>query len=140
MEIKKTIKVPQSFIFNKIIESGLYDVEKQTGRRPSIKELNDFEYIKKFAQNRTGRIKFDQVIKPEVYAFSTYTDKVAYHTRWELKPNSDGTTEVIVSEKQDSNGLFQKANDMVLGLTVGWLKKRQISAIIDSINRSYNGQ
>ncbi|URZ87297.1 DUF3284 domain-containing protein [Floricoccus penangensis] len=140
MEIKRKIKVPQSFIFSKIIESGLYDIEKHTGFRPSLKELNDYEYTKEFGKNQSGRIKFDQVTKPEVYAFSTYTNRATYHTRWELHPQNDGTTEVVISEKQDSNGFFQKTNDFLTGISLGWLKKRQMNAIVDSISHSYNGQ
>ena len=42
MEIIRTLKVPRQFIFDKLLESGLYDIEKNTGKHPKISSLSGF--------------------------------------------------------------------------------------------------
>lgn len=140
MQINKTIDVPREFVFEKIIDSGLYDIEKQTGKRPKVMNLKGFSYVKTFGKNQKGTIKFDEVTGPSVYAFTTATQRNTYHTRWELHKIDDRTTNIIITEEQISNGFFQKLNDVAVGFLLGRFKKRQINAIIDSINRSYNGR
>ncbi|MEG1531423.1 MAG: DUF3284 domain-containing protein, partial [Lactococcus sp.] len=34
MKISKTINAPVEFVYNQILDSSLYDIEKNTGRRP----------------------------------------------------------------------------------------------------------
>ncbi|GAX48070.1 DUF3284 domain-containing protein [Pseudolactococcus reticulitermitis] len=142
MEIIRTLKVPRQFIFDKIIESGLYDIEKNTGKRPKISSLTGFEYKKKFGakQNQAGRIIFDDVLEPSVYAFTTKTIRNTFVTRWELHKIDDTTTEVVISETLESHGFFQNLNDMMMQIGLGWLKKRQMKAILNNILAAYNGK
>ncbi|MDR1606624.1 MAG: DUF3284 domain-containing protein [Streptococcaceae bacterium] len=141
MEITKTLEVPRQFIFEKIVESGLYDIQKYTGKRPKISALKGFEYKKQFGskQNQAGRIKFDEVVEPSVYAFTTTTIRNTFTTRWELHKIDDRTTDVVISETMVSKGFLQKINDQLMSIGLGYFKKRQMLAILDSISRSYNG-
>lgn len=140
MEINKTIDVPSEFVFEKIIDSSLYDIQKQTGKHPKVMNMTGFSYVKDFGKNQRGTIKFDEVTGPSVYAFTTSTQRATFHTRWELHKIDDRSTTVIITEDQTSNGFFQKLNDTVLGFFLGHFKKRQILAILDSISKAYNGE
>ncbi len=140
MQITKTIDVPREFIFEKIIDSCLYDIERQVGKRPKVMNLTGFSYVKNFGKNQSGTIKFDEVTGPSVYAFTTSTNRNTFHTRWELHKISDRTTDIVITENQTSNGFIQKMNDMVVSLLLGWMKKRQIVAMIDSIQKAYSGK
>lgn len=140
MQINKTIDVPREFIFEKIIESSLYDIQKQTGKRPKVLNMTGFSYVKTFGKNQKGTIKFDEVTGPSVYAFTTSTQRNTFHTRWKLHKIDDRSTTIIITEDRVSNGFIQKMNDMVVGFALGRFKKRQIIAIIDSIQKSYIGK
>nr|WP_252899719.1 DUF3284 domain-containing protein [Lactococcus fujiensis] len=59
----------------KIIDSGLYDIERQTGKRPKVMNMTGFSYVKTFGKNQSGTIKFDEVSGPSVYAFTTTTQR-----------------------------------------------------------------
>lgn len=139
MEIKKKINVPREFIFDKIIDSCLYDIEKQTGKRPKLADLNGFSYVKTFGKNQRGTIKFDEVSGPSVYSFVTSTTKTVYNTRWELQEEEKGSTIVVIKEHQSGSGFFRWLNDMVVGFLLGRLKKRQMIAMIEAIEKSYVG-
>lgn len=142
MKITKTLNVPRRFIFEKILESGLYDIEKNTGKHPKPSSLAGFEYKKKFGakQNQAGRIVIDEVTEPAVYAFTTKTIRNTYTTRWELHEIDDKTTEVVISEDLVSHGFFQNLNDMVMQIGLGWIKKRQMKAILNGISSAYHGK
>ncbi|WP_096818066.1 DUF3284 domain-containing protein [Lactococcus fujiensis] len=140
MEINKTIDVPREFVFEKIIDSGLYDIERQTGKRPKVMNMTGFSYVKTFGKNQSGTIKFDEVSGPSVYAFTTTTQRNTFHTRWELHKIDDRSTNIIITEQQESNGFFQKLNDIAVGFVLGRIKKRQVIAMIDAIEKAYNGR
>ena len=142
MEIIRTLKVPHQFIFDKLLESGLYDIEKNTGKHPKVSSLTGFEYKKKFGakQNQAGKIKIDEVTEPSVYAFTTKTIRNTFTTRWELHKIDDTTTEVVISETLESHGFFQNLNDIMMQIGLGWIKKRQMKAILNNIFQAYNGK
>lgn len=140
MEITKTVDVPREFIFEKIIDSCLYDIQKNTGKRPKVMSLTGFSYTKDFGKNQRGTIKFDEVTGPSVYAFTTSTNRNIFHTRWELHKIDSRTTDVVVTENQSSIGTFQKFNDLIVGLLLGRVKKRRIVSMISSIEQSYTGK
>jgi hypothetical protein len=135
MEIQKTIKAPSEFVFDKIAESGLYDIRQQVHQDPGVKHLTGFEYTKSFGKNKRGRIKFDEVTRPSVYAFSTYTNRQTFHTRWEMTAIDAETTDVKITEGQDSNGFFQSFNDKVMGFVFGRAKKKQMLAILSELEK-----
>ncbi len=140
MKINKTIDAPRDFIFEKIVDSCLFDIEKNTGKRPKIHNLNGFEYTKNFGKNQRGTIRINELLEPSVYDFTTKTNRNTFVTRWELHKIDDRSTEVHIQEQQTSNGFIQMVNDKVVGFFLGRLKKRQMLAVLDNMNRAYNGQ
>ena len=140
MKITKTIDVPRQFIFDKITESSLYDIKQHTGKTPKISSLTGFEYQKKFGKNQSGKIEFDEVTEPSVYAFTTKTNRNTFKTRWELHKIDDQSTDVVIAEESQSSGMVQNINDTIMAFMFGKLKKRQMLAILDEISKAYNGR
>ena len=140
MKITKTIDVPRQFIFDKITESSLYDIKQHTGKTPKISSLTGFEYQKNFGKNQSGKITFDEVTEPSIYAFTTKTNRNTFKTRWELHKIDDQSTDVVIAEESKSSGMVQNINDTVMAFMFGKLKKRQMLAILDEISKAYNGR
>lgn len=139
MKINKTVDAPREFIFEKIIDSCLYDIEKNTGKRPKVRSLSGYEYTKTFGKNQKGTIKINELTDPSIYEFTTKTNRNTFKTRWELHKIDDRSTDIIIEETQSSNGTIQMLNDKFVGLILGRFKKRQMLAVLDNINRAYNG-
>ena len=139
MRIDKIVDAPREFIFEKIIDSCLFDIEKNTGKRPKVRSLSGYEYSKNFGKNQRGTIKITELTDPSIYAFTTKTNRNTFSTRWELHKIDDRSTQVIIEENQTSNGLIQMINDKAVGFILGRFKKRQMVAILDNVNRTYNG-
>lgn len=140
MKITKTIDVPRQFIFDKITESSLYDIKQNTGKTPKISSLTGFEYQKNFGKNQSGKIKFDEVTEPSIYAFTTKTNRNTFKTRWELHKIDDQSTDVVIAEESKSSGMVQNINDTIMAFMFGKLKNRQMLAILDEISKAYNGR
>ena len=139
MRIDKIVDAPREFIFEKIVDTCLFDIEKNTGKRPKVRSLNGYEYNKSFGKNQRGTIKITELREPSIYAFTTKTNRNTFSTRWELHKIDDRSTQVIIEENQSSNGLIQMVNDKAVGFFLGRFKKRQMVAILDNVNRAYNG-
>jgi hypothetical protein len=45
----------------------------------------------------------------------------------------------VISETLESHGFFQNLNDMIMQIGLGWIKKRQMKAILDGITKAYHG-
>ncbi|HAP15901.1 MAG TPA: hypothetical protein DCZ00_07005 [Lactococcus sp.] len=139
MKITKTINAPVEFVYNQILNSSLYDIEKHTGRRPDIKSLSGFEYSKTFGKNQHGTIKIDEVVTATSYAFTTKTIRNTFHTRWSFQPVNGKQTQINIEESRTSSGMIQKLNDMFVGTLLGHWKKRQMVAILNHIEQAYSG-
>lgn len=140
MKIIKTVDVPRQFIFEQIAASSLYDIHQHTGKTPKIASLTGFQYKKTFGKHQSGSIKFDEVMEPVIYAFTTSTNKNIFKTRWELHKIDDKSTDVLITETSQSLGMIQNINDTVMSFMFGKVKKRQMLAILDNISNSYHGR
>ncbi|MGO2267178.1 MAG: DUF3284 domain-containing protein, partial [Vagococcus salmoninarum] len=63
MEIIKQMNVPAAFLYDKIIDSVLFDIRKQTGKSVTKKQLNNFEYVKEYSKNSRAKIKIEKHIE-----------------------------------------------------------------------------
>ncbi|MDR0922066.1 MAG: DUF3284 domain-containing protein [Lactobacillales bacterium] len=138
MEIKRKVNAPAAFIFDKIIDSALFDIRKQTQKSLTRKQLQGFEYVKIFDSKRRAKIKIVEVKTNEIYSIETSTTKNTFKTTYTIQPIDELNCEITCTETMESHGFIQKANDMVLGTLVGWLKKRQIKVMLDAMATAYS--
>lgn len=137
MELKETLRVPATFFFNKIADSALYDVQRHTGKRITRKQLKNFEYIKQFNKNSRAKIKIDDFLEDEKYAFTTSTNKNTFKVSYAIQPLDEKSCKVIYRETMKSYGFLQKINDNTVGLIWGFLRKRRFRSMLKQIEGSY---
>ncbi|WP_086350463.1 DUF3284 domain-containing protein [Candidatus Enterococcus clewellii] len=137
MEIVKKLNVPATYFFDKVIESILFDVNRSTGKKMKPMQLNNFEYVKEFSKNSRAKIKIEKLVENETYAYRTSTVKNEYFAQYTVKPVDENSCEVHYTEKMESFGTLQKMNDAVVGMLIGFLKKRQFKKMLQQIESSY---
>lgn len=137
MEIVKTLNVPAAFIYNKIIDSVLFDIKKHTGDSLNKKQLANYEYVKQFSSNSRAKIKIEKHIENQSYHFRTSTTRNEFVVKYDIKPIDDMHCEVTYFEDMTSHGFMQKMNDMVIGSMIGFLKKRQFKKMLEMMESSY---
>lgn len=137
MEIVKTLNIPASFFYDKVMDSVLFDVRKATGKSVTRKQLKNLEYVKQFSQNSRARIKIEEVIENQSYKFRTSTTKNDYVVHYQIKALDDKTCKVRYTEQMQSYGMLQKLNDMILGTMLMYFKKRRFKKMLVMIEETY---
>lgn len=136
MEIKKTLTIPASVFYEKIIQSVLYDIRRHTDKTLNQDQLADFEYTKTFSKNSRAKIKIEKAEKDRCYSYRTLTVKNEYYACYEIQALDDHSCRIIYKETMDSFGILQKLNDTLLGALTGYFKKRQFIQMIEMIENS----
>ncbi len=137
MEIVKKMNIPAEFFFDKIMESVLYEIDSVTGRKLSVKQLNQFEYVKEFSKVSRAKIKIEKVEPNKAYYFRTSTNRNNFQVKYDITAIDEQTCEVHYQETMESFGTMQKMNDFILGLLLGFFKKRQFKKMLGMIEASY---
>ncbi|MGY3750605.1 DUF3284 domain-containing protein [Vagococcus acidifermentans] len=137
MEIVKQLNVPATFFYEKIIDSVIFDIRKQTGKKVTRQNLTNFEYIKTFSKNSQAKIKIEKHVENRAYHFRTSTTHNDYLVQYDIKPLDDHSCEVVYRESMTSYGFLQKMNDAVMGTLLGFFKKRRFIKMLDMIEAAY---
>lgn len=137
MEIIKQMNVPAAFLYDKIIDSVLFDIRKQTGKSVTKKQLNNFEYVKEYSKNSRAKIKIEKHIENQSYHFRTSTTRNDFLVKYDIQPIDEKTCQVVYQEEMESFGTLQKLNDAATGLLLGFLKKKQFKKMLTMIESSY---
>lgn len=137
MEIVKQMNVPAEFFYKKIIDSVMYDVQEATGQTLKEKQLIGFEYIKKFNEKTSAKIKIEELITDQLYIYRTSTTRNDFTATYQIRPIDEKSCEIQYVEKMDSHGMIQSLNDMVTGVLLSFFKKRQFKQMLAMIEQSY---
>lgn len=137
MEIKKTLNVPAAYFYTQVLNSVLYDVRKHTGKSVAVKDLENYSYVKEFSKNSRAKITIEKLRENEAYHYNTSTTKNTFTAQYNITPLDDSSCEVVYKEEMKSYGALQKINDKVLGLVLGYFKKKQFVNMLEAIEKSY---
>ncbi|MBO0439112.1 hypothetical protein DOK67_0000221 [Enterococcus sp. DIV0212c] len=137
MEIIKKLNIPSTYFYEKMIDSVIFDIRKHTGKTVTPKQLTNFEYTKQFSKSSRAKIKVEKIIENSAYHFTTATTKNNFQVQYEIKKIDDQSCEIHYTETIESFGFMQKMNDAVVGLVLGFLKKRQFKRMLQMIEESY---
>ncbi|MGC6767163.1 DUF3284 domain-containing protein [Enterococcus sp. LJL51] len=137
MEIVKKMNVPATYIYEKILESVIFDVRHNTGETLNRLQLRNFEYIKEYSKNSRAKIKIEKLVDNECYAYKTSTARNDFFAQYEIRPVDEYSCELHYTEKMNSFGTLQKINDTFVGILMGFFKKKQFKNMLQQIENSY---
>lgn len=137
MEIVKKMKIPAGFFYNSVMKSVLFDIREQTGKQLTPEQLNNFSYIKTFSKSSSAKIEIEKVVENEAYHYRTSTTANDYRVQYDIKAIDSENCEVRYTETMESYGFLQKMNDAVLGIVLGFVKKRNFKKMLTMIEESY---
>lgn len=137
LEIQRKLNVPAEYFYDRMIHSVVYDIDQSTGRTLKKSQLEGFEYIKTFSKNNHAKIIIEKMEQNHKYQYRTVTTRNEFIASYEITPVDDQTCEVLYHESMKSIGFIQQANDFVVGLVLGYFKKKQFKAMLEGIEASY---
>ncbi len=136
VKIVKTLNIPASNFYDKVMDSVVFDVRKATGKTLTRKQLQNFEYIKEFSKNSRAKIKIEEVIENQSYQFKTSTTRNEFVARYQIDPIDDKSCKVEYTETMKSFGILQQLNDLLLGTMLMYFKRRQFKKMLEMIEES----
>ena len=137
MNLSRKLNAPGTFIFNKLIESSIHDINASIGVELTPDKLKDFEYSKTFPSGHKATIYIVDIIENELYQFKTTTSIREFLTTYKIKELSNNRCEVTCTEIIESHGPMLKYNDMLTGAVLGWSKRKHLKKVLDSMAASY---
>ncbi len=137
MEIVQKMQVPAGFLYDTIINSVLSDIESHTEKKISEKQLEGFEYTKKFSKYTKAIIKIEEVTKNESYEYRTTSNRNDFSVSYKIRLIDNESCELHYIEKMESFGYLQSLNDTVLGLLWSPMKKKKFKQMLTQIEASH---
>lgn len=140
MKVKQTMNMPIDVLYQKIIQSVLADIKKQTGKQINPNQLSGYQYKKFFSNHSSGMIKIDKADQNEQdaeYAYSTATNRNTFKVSYTLQALENGQTLLTYVEHMGSKGTIQMWNDMIVGAILSIGRKRNLRKMFKGMEASY---
>lgn len=137
MRIEKDLSIPANVFYDQIMDSVIFDIRKATGKTLSRKQLAGFQYVKEFSTTSRAKIEIEEIIENQVYQFKTETTKNEFVARYEVTPLDGKSSKVIYTETMKSHGFMQQLNDMLLGMILGYFKRKQFKKMLSMMEEAY---
>ena len=136
MKYSQKVNAPQDFLYQKMIDSALYDIKQSTGKKVSESQLTGFEYEKKIS-GQTVEMLINEATAPSVYEFTATTSARTHHTRWELTKISELETEIHITDTQGTASVFQLFTDKLMEFLLTKPKRRQMETMLTKMEKEY---
>lgn len=139
MQIEMNVAVPVEYFFDQIIESARFDIQAQTGKRISLRNLRNYTYRKQMGNGQTAHYTITEYDPNGAYAYTMYTGRNRYTVRYVVKCDERGLTQLNYDETITGASKTVDANNRASGLLLGWFRKRRFKKMARAIEQAYNG-
>lgn len=133
MKVEKKLNTSAENFYDKMMDSVIFDVRKATGKSITRKQLKNLTYVKQFSKNSSAKIVIEELVENRIYQFNTSTSRNEFVVRYEITPIDENKCQVIYNENMKSFGFMQQMNDMLLGIMLGFFRKRQFGKMLENM-------
>lgn len=133
MKVEKKLNTSAENFYDKMMNSVIFDIRKATGKTITRKQLKNFSYVKQFTKNSSAKIAIEELVENRIYQFKTSTSRNEFVVRYEIEPIDENRCYVSYNENMKSFGFMQQMNDMLLGIMLGFFRKRQFGKMLENM-------
>ncbi|MCZ2491366.1 DUF3284 domain-containing protein [Dellaglioa carnosa] len=137
MEMEMKLKMPATYLFDQIMESVLYDIHTQTGRKLKRNQLEGFEFTKNFSKTQTAALKVTKIVENESYHFQTENNRNKFEVGYEIIAVDADHCLLSYKESMTSKGKMQQMNDVFMSMMMSFFKKRNFKKMMKQIEGKY---
>jgi len=137
MKVSRKLQAPVEHMYAQIVNSSIHDIKKQTKKELTYDQLEGFEYNKVFESKQKATIKIIEATPCERYVFETKTAIRNFQTAYTLISTGEESCEVICEETIHTTGWLQQMNDLMVGIALGYTKKRYLRHMLDAMAKTY---
>lgn len=137
--MKKNIEiaVPVNYCFRRIIESSLYDIQQQTGKKLNPNQLKGFTFKRKNANGVTSTMTVTAYQSDKLYAYKIQTGRNDYEVKYAVEPLGNETMRLTYEEIIKGRSASVNANNFVSQILVGWIRKRRFKKMKKQMEADY---
>lgn len=136
MQVTQKIMVSQKELFDTLVKSSAYDIEKKIGKKIPIRKLEGYSYTRPMNNGSFAKTTILQVKPNETYQFETKGRLNTHTTTYTIKSISEFTSEVTYDEKIETEKAMNKMNNMIVGLLLGFFRKKRVKNLLKAIEYS----
>ncbi|BDR56688.1 DUF3284 domain-containing protein [Xylocopilactobacillus apis] len=140
MKLILKIAVPADYFFRRIIESSLYDIEQQTGKKLNPNQLNGYTFKRKNSNGVVSRMTITAYQPNKKYAYHMHTGRNDYDVVYNIESLENETMNLTYEETIKGSSAKVNANNHVSGFLVGWFRKRRFKKMKRQMESDYNRQ
>ena len=119
------ISVPAEYFFHRIIESSLYDIQQQTGKKPNPNQLKGFTFNRKNANGNISKMTITSFQPNKQYAYLMQTNRNDYEVVYNIEAVGKESMRMIYEETIKGKSANINANNHLSQILVGWMRKRR---------------
>lgn len=99
MEISMNLNVSAEYLFQRLLDTLLYDIKQETGRELTVAELSDLSYATKLDHQTKAQLKVIKLIPDRSYHLQIETDHYVKKEAYELTPLAKDQVKVDYREE-----------------------------------------
>ena len=135
MEISMNLNVSAEYLFQRLLDTLLYDIKQETGRDLTVAELSDLSYATKLDHQTKAQLKVIKLIPDRSYHLQIETDHYVKKEAYELTPlakNQVDYYEESLAKKQTS-----KLQTKIVVPLAKWIRRHNFMKLLKEIEVGY---
>jgi hypothetical protein len=137
MKIEQILNIPAAFIYNRIVETELFDIQAQTGHRLTADQLAGFSYEKKLEAGEKATVSITRNVLNRSFHYEMLTKHYRRKIYYDFKPITAASSKIIYEERNTSLSLWQQIVDVTRDTLLGSLKRHNFRKMFLQIEKSY---
>jgi hypothetical protein len=133
MEVNVQLNMSKEEFFQILLQSVLADIQMQLGEEKTQEDLEGISYIKTFANRKKAEITITKLKANEHYAYQTVTNRNKIVAEYQINTIENDKCEVQYKETITSSGFMQSMNDLLVGVALGYFKKKRFIKMLRAI-------
>lgn len=102
MEISMELNISAEYLFQRLIDTLIYDAKQETGRELTFEELKDLSYATSLDRQTKAKLKVTKFIPNKSYHIRLETPEFIKHEAYELTALAKDKVKVDYFEKQQA--------------------------------------
>lgn len=137
MKTSIKLNVSAEYIFERLIDSRIYDIFEATGKWVTEDDLTNFSYVSEDDAGQNCRIVLNKVSFAQNYHYQIETKNELISKAYDLKTLAADKVEVTFSQRVKAKSLLYGLRNKITNLFLGWLQASNFRKVLKQIEVGY---
>lgn len=137
MKTSIKLNVSAEYIFERLIDSRIYDIFEATGEWVTEDDLTNFSYVSEDDAGQNCRIVLNKVSFAQSYHYQIETKNELISKACDLKTLAADKVEVTFSQRVKAKSLLHGLRNKITNLFLGWLQASNFRKVLKQIEVGY---